>query len=429
MHEQRSEVVPGVGLQRVGARRVGLAVTGLIVAMIGVSILAALPVGPIHSLFTRPSPTARTRTPQAAALATSTSQPGAPASGLLPGEQLWPNGVSSLLFGINETYDYSDHNLENTPTAQQALKSAGFTLVRSFFSEQHMGWPSGHSLTTDADLELRFQAIENSGATCLGVLAVSGNSQYNSSLQFLDHVLTYAETSRPGPLRCQLWEYGNEPYGPMSMATYIARWSHDIAYLRARHPRAKFIGWVDSGPYTDHLQAFLRGVKSTGVLPDAVSYHDYPCYNSPDYPDTPSGAQACDKRIQQGGDGLPGYADCIRQIKQVVRQVLGRDLPVGITEWNVSPNFVNLVNGQLPLTVSPTYQPHFIQEMYAAMAAAHLDFATQFDAMSGAGEGGTASTPSGTIELSLDLIQSNGSPRPWLNAYLQTIAAYRSGRA
>lgn len=427
MRERQGRHWNGKGIRRIGAHQLGLALAGLIVVGLGMGLLAGTPLSLIHPLLatSHSGDTAAGQTE----ISTSPTSNATSSSGQLPGEQILPSGASSLLFGINETYDYSDHNLENTPAAQQALKSAGFTLVRTFFSEQHMGWPYGHSLTTDADLELRFQAIENAGATCLGVLAVSGSSQYNSSLAFLDHVLTYAETSQPGHIRCRLWEYGNEPYDNMSMATYIQRWSHDIAYLRARHPEMKFIGWVDSGPYTDHLKEFLQGVKQTGVLPDALSYHDYPCYHSPDYPDTPSGAQACDALIQQGGGGIPGYADMIRQIKQIIRQELGRDLPLGITEWNVSPNFVNEVNGQLPLTVSPTYQPHFIQEMYAAMVAAHLDFATEFDAMSGAGEGGTATTSSGQVELSLDLIQSDGTPRPWISAYQQTIASYRGGHA
>jgi hypothetical protein len=338
--------------------------------------------------------------------------------GALPGEQIWGNGVSSFLFGINDTYDWAGNNIENTPAAQQALKGAGFTLVRSFFSEQHIGWPLGHTLTTDADLELRFRAIESIGAQCLGVLAVSGDPQYDSSLQFLDHVLTYAETSKPGTTRCQIWEYGNEPYSNMSAAAYLQRWNHDIPILRAHHPNAKFVGLVDSGPYFDQIQAFLNGVKQSGVLPDAISYHDYPCYNSPDYIDTPADAQACDALITQGGSYLPSYSDRIRKVKQMIRATLGKDIPLGITEWNVSPNNVDMVNGHLPLTMSPTYQPHFIQEMYAAMAAAGLDFATEFDGMSGAGEGTAGS---------LDLIDGNNTPRPWIGTYQSTIASYRQG--
>jgi len=394
------------------ARRMGPALlAGLTVVVVGVSVVA-VPLGLFRALFSAPSGESQTA-----------GSSGTAGFDLLPGERLLPGGVSSLLFGINETYDYSDHNLENTPSAQQTLKATGFTLVRTFISAGNNGWPYDHAMTTDDDLERRFQAIENVGATCLGVLDLGDDP--SATLQFMDHVLTYAETSKSGKIRCRLWEYGNEPYTDVSMDTYVQRWSHDIAYLRLRHPEARFIGWVDSGPYPDRLQAFLEGVKRMGVLPDAVSYHDYPCYNDPDYADTASDAQACDATTQHGGD----YADTIREMKQVIRQTLGRDLPLGITEWNVSPSFVNLVNGRLPLTVSPRYQPHFIQEMYAAMAAAHLDFAAEFDAMSGAGVGGTATMPSGEVELSLDLIQYDGTPRPWISAYQRTIAAYESGRA
>jgi hypothetical protein len=402
MHARIQAAVRGLDAQLSPHRRLWLASLGLLVVILVVSVL----------VLVRPQ-----RHPAPTRLA----------EGPLPGEYIWPNGVSSLLFGINETYDYADANLENTPSAQQALKTAGFTLVRSFFSEQHIGWPSDHTVTTDADLEQRFQAIENVGATCLGVLAVSGDPQYDSSLQFLDHLLTYAETSKPGTARCRLWEYGNEPFGAMSVATYVQRWSHDVAYLRARHPEAKFIGWVDENPYPDRLQRVLDGMKSAGVLPDAISYHDYPCYNYPDYQDTASGAKACDAMIQQGGGGIPGFAERIAEVKQVVHDTLGRDLPVGVTEWNVSPNFVNLVDGKLPLSMSPTFQPHFIEEMYAAMVAAKLDFAAQFDAMSGACVGGTAEIAGSKVELSCDLIASDGTPRPWLGAYQSAISGYRQG--
>src|SRR5438874_3100235 len=48
--------------------------------------------------------------------AASTSRP------LVPGEQLWPTGASSLLYGINQSVDWSSKNLENTPAAQDILK-------------------------------------------------------------------------------------------------------------------------------------------------------------------------------------------------------------------------------------------------------------------------------------------------------------------
>jgi hypothetical protein len=167
---------------------------------------------------------------------------------------------------------------------------------------------------------------------------------------------------------------------------------------------------VISGPYISLIQTFLNGVKASGVLPDAISYHDYPCYASPDY--TIAQASTCDSQIN------PSYTNFILQVKAAVRNTLGRDLPVGITEWNVSPNFVNCVNGQPPLTVDPNYQPHYIHEMFAAMKAGGLDFATEFDAMSGAG--------AGTCGY-LDLLKSDGSGQPWTSTYTTEISAARAG--
>jgi hypothetical protein len=335
------------------------------------------------------------------------SAPQVPAAAALPGQQTWAKGVSSFIFGINQSFDWAGTNLENTPGAQQTLKQTGFTLIRTFFSEQHLGWPFHPGTTTDADLELRFQSLENSGGECLGVLYVADDAQFNSSLTFLDHVLTYAETSKPGRVRCRLWEYGNE-YG--NMATYLRRWNTDVPYLRRRHPGAKFIGPVLAGPYLDQMQAFLDGVKASGVLPDGISYHDYPCYKSPDYVDNALDAAACDALI------TPSYGQTITKVRDMVKRTLGRDLPVGITEWNVSPNFVNLVSGKIPLTISPTYQPHFIKEIYAAMEAGGLAFAAHYDAMCGCGVG-TAGA--------LDLFDPNGVARPWISAFRSEIAAAR----
>jgi len=337
----------------------------------------------------------------------STAAPAAESALSLPGEEAWHGGVSSLLFGINQSFDWAGSNLENTTAAQQLLKQTGFTLIRTFFSEQHQGWPVHKGPTTDGDLELRFQAIENSGAQCLGVLYVLDDPQFDSSLKFLDHVLTFAESSKPGVVRCRLWEYGNE-YG--NMTTYLKRWNHDIPYLRARHPEARFIGPVIAGPYVDQMQKFLDGVKASGVLPDAVSYHDYPCYKSPDYLDTAADAAACDAMIN------PQYASTIAEFRGMISTTLGKDVPLGITEWNVSPNFVNLVDGIRPLTVSPSYLPHFVREIYAAMSSGGLRFAAEYSAMCGCGVGSAGS---------LDLIDANGMPQPWAVDYRSVITAAR----
>lgn len=48
---------------------------------------------------------------------------------LLPGQQVWKQGVSSFLFGTNDTQEWADDNIETLPTVQQALKDAHFTLT------------------------------------------------------------------------------------------------------------------------------------------------------------------------------------------------------------------------------------------------------------------------------------------------------------
>src|SRR6266571_1596444 len=72
----------------------------------------------------------------------------------LPGQQRWKQGVSSFLFGTNDAYEWSSQNIQTQPAIQQALRRAGFTLIRSFFPDN----------ASDSTIEQRLQAIENSGA-------------------------------------------------------------------------------------------------------------------------------------------------------------------------------------------------------------------------------------------------------------------------
>jgi hypothetical protein len=45
-------------------------------------------------------------------------------NGSLPGQQIWKDGVSSFLFGTNDTQEWSDTNVETSPAIQKALKNA-----------------------------------------------------------------------------------------------------------------------------------------------------------------------------------------------------------------------------------------------------------------------------------------------------------------
>jgi lysophospholipase L1-like esterase len=308
-----------------------------------------------------------------AAVRAAASQPLKPLGALLPGEQLWSQGVSSLLFGTNDTYEWSPHNLETEAPIQQALRTAGFTLIRTFIPDK----------ASDTAIESRIQAIEHVGAQCLAVLTNIDD------VTFDEHVVRYLGA------RCLLYECGNEPsVQNISFAHYMRQWNSMVPLLRKANPAAKFIGpasyEVEGSPFT---RAFLEGVKQSGVWPDAVSAHWYPCFHLSE--------EECVPRASN-------IATLAGQLHTLIKSILGTDLPLGITEWNFSPEspapaYVNDAN----------FLRAFTRTALQAMAAARVAFACQFDAASYAAYGG------------LDLFDvSNDQPKPQFEAMRDLIASY-----
>jgi hypothetical protein len=273
---------------------------------------------------------------------------------LLPGQQIWKNGVSSYLFGTNDTQEWIANNVETNPTEQQALNNAHFTLMRTFFFDKSL--LDGHP-TTDAEIEQRLKTVENSGMNCLGVL----ESVYDPV--FVKHVVTYAGN------RCNLYEFGNEPdnSSQLNMQEYIQDWNSVVPQLRKINPHAKFIGPAVAD-YTQ-VQVFLENVKASGVLPDAISFHWYPCAGS----DTASSCLAKTSTFEQ----------VTTQVKKWVQDILGQNLPVGITEWNYNADNPPTSYGQDPMFIT-----QFSISALDSMIRSGLNFANQFDAASDAGSGG-----------------------------------------
>ncbi len=270
------------------------------------------------------------------------------AQSVLPGQKIWKKNVSSFLFGTNDTYEWSPNNIQTQPKIQQALRNANFTLMRTFFPDK----------ANDTDIMKRVQTIENSGAQCLGVITNIFNTSFNQ------HLITFLGA------RCLLYEFGNEPdLNNIPIQSYLQQWNKDIPVLRHINPNARFIGPVT---YTDqgnhgYMQSFLAGVATSKVLPDAISFHWYPCYN-----DT---KEACLAKAAT-------YSQVAQGVRSLVRLTLGKDLPVGISEWNYDP-------GNPP----PAYgdDPQFINEFTAAALQSMIEggvaFACQFDAASYSGYG------------------------------------------
>jgi len=322
-------------------------------------------------------------------------------SSLLPGQQIWKSNVSSFLFGSNDTQEWVSDNVETNPSIQQALKDAHFTLLRTFFFDRSL--LDGHP-TTDAEIESRLKAIENAGMICLGVLEPILDPT------FIKHVVAYAGD------RCNIYEFGNEPdnSSKLDMLEYIQHWNNLVPQLRKINHEAKFIGPV----VADYKQVrpFLENVKASGVLPDAVSFHWYPCVES-------DRTSSCLSKTST-------FAQVTTQVKEWVRDILGKDLPVGITEWNYNADNPPASYGQ-----DPEFMRQFSISALSSMIQAGLSFATQFDAASGAGSGGldmfdiVSKQPKPQYFAIISLIdqympQSSPSPTNTVSAFLPSIFAY-----
>jgi hypothetical protein len=294
-------------------------------------------------------------------------------SALLPGEQVWRQGVSSLLFGTNDTQEWQPRNIETQPTIQQALRTAGFTLVRTFFPDN----------AADAVIEQRISTIERIGASCLGVLP----SIFNAADDL--HLVKYLGR------RCLLYEFGNEPdYTGIPWNFYLAQWNKIIPQLRRVNPQARFIGPVLAYTNSTYLINFLDGVKLSRVLPDALSIHWYPCW------------KISQSRCMAQADGISGEVQSVRSIAQII---LGRSLPIGVTEWNFDPG-----NPPASYGDNSDFITRFSEAALLSMIHSKVAFACQFDAASYAGYG----------HLDLFNVQNN-QPKPQFYAIEHLIELYK----
>jgi hypothetical protein len=283
---------------------------------------------------------------------------------LLPGEQIWPQGVSSLLFGANDgSWQWSPNNLGNSPAISATVRKAGITVIRS-------------SLTA-SDALARVSAIEAAGAQCLGILSPTDAQQV---VQMLGK-------------RCMMYEWMNEPdHNLLTAAAYASSWNQNIPALRAINPKAIFIGPVVASPNLAYIQQFLTLAKQAGNIPDAVSFHMYPC--------TDQTIATCPAHI--ASIGLHAS-----QIEATVSAVLGYTLPLALTEWNYSwkPN-------QTPQ--NDPFIKTFTALSFDVMVQAGIRMATQYDLASDAGGG------------SLDMVDpKTGQAFPQLDAVKQAIQKYQ----
>jgi len=254
---------------------------------------------------------------------------GSSAAPLLPGETLW-NGVPSFNFGANDGVNWDTHyNMDTGPDAtpiQSALKAAGMPIIRAWFFQNSL--VDNHALS-DAEQLQKWQAVANSGAVCFANLPTGNSVAYDL------HLVTLLKG------KCELYEVMNEPdIEGVNSTQYLAFWNSFVPQARAIDPNAKFGGPADynnqgnecsytSGGSTCFLQKVMIGMQASGVLPDFVTYHWYPCWNN--------SASQC---LALAGS----FASAAQQVIGWVQQIFGKALPVLCSEWNADPGNPTFMN-------------------------------------------------------------------------------------
>jgi hypothetical protein len=313
---------------------------------------------------------------------------------LLPGQRL-VNGVSNFIFGTNLGNQVSPNGVLVTPAIQAKVKACGMQIMRCFANFNK----------DNSYVDEQVAAAQACGCQILFVLSLlTANQTANQNL------ITYLGS------KCLMYEYGNEPNGSakgfMSGSGYYngvtngtgiyTGWGTGVPALRA----VAQAGTAFMGPTITYRAGALDGqfitdwitlCNNSGVpaqIPDAVSFHHYPCTAFPNQANAPDGTI---------------FASDFTIVDNAVRGVLGHSLPIAITEWNVS-------GGTPPQSyaLDPTFATPWVHHAMDTFVSSGYAMACQFEAGTGEGAGG------------LDLIQATvaGFPpgpdyQPIFDKYLQ----------
>jgi hypothetical protein len=292
------------------------------------------------------------------------------------------NGVSAYIFGSSIGEDFATHTTRNTPQLQSLAKSAGITIMRCAI-------PAG---SKDSVIDQTASACAAIGADMLVILSYKGGLTWNQ------HLVSYLGN------RCLLYEFSNEPdiaSPSISWQSYLSAWNNTIPKLRAINGGAAFIGPA-LGVFSNrdsYLKPWLQGCVASGVLPDGISFHIYPC--------TGMGSSAtCNTKSG-------GFASSATTMNALVTSVVGHTLPLCLTEWNIDAND----NPQ-----SYTQDASFVEPWYASaldsMVSGGYAIANQFTFASGSANG------------KLDLVNcSTFKPRPGYATLVTKTAQYLGGLA
>jgi hypothetical protein len=317
---------------------------------------------------------------------------------LLPGEVLW-SGVPSYLFGSNDPYNYAGPDgFNHQASMQAAVKAAHIPLIRGWFEQ--VDETDHKTPITDARQLLIVNAIHNAGGVCLANLTQPATEAFDL------HLVSLLKG------KCELYEVMNEPdlsgvWPPaVSESNYLAFWNSFVPKARALDPNAKFGGpttAIESGMNGTYMRTILDGMKTSGVLPDFITFHWYTCYSE-------TAAQCL-------AETEPWFASIGKTLVSWVRQDFpGKATPVGLTEWNANAAGGGYMNND-------AWMAQYMRAALTGLEANHyLSFATQYDLGSYSCYGSCD-----LFNIYATPTAAAGTPRPEFTTLAGEIARLRSG--
>jgi hypothetical protein len=200
-------------------------------------------------------------------------------------------------------------------------------------------------------------------------------------------VVRYANVEKGYGIR--YWAIGNEPSlfeaggHPWNATAFSEEWRKFAEAMKAVDPSIlllgpethQFTGTPDVDPVDSQGNDWLRTFLAiNGDLVDVVTVHRYPFPNTPErLPATIEGLRA----------DAPRWTEIAQNLRAVTREITGRDLPIGITEFN--SHWSQATQGEA--TPDSHFSAIWLGDILGRLLVERVEFLTQFLLVSGPDNG------------------------------------------
>ncbi len=214
--------------------------------------------------------------------------------------------ISPLLFGTNMAlFHDNDEPILNSPAIRQTLKNIGVRIIRM---------PTRSTLNPQTEVNAA-QAIKGIGAVPLIII---NGPEFKSAPLLESDMKTLGLLTPVFGKEPIYFEFGNESdLNGVNATQYASAWNLVIPSLKESFPTARFIAPDNYQFSRRYLKTFLQLAQPR---PDGISWHEYTCSVN-------WSAAFCLSLL----DTWPVH---FAQARAAMREAIGTELPIWITEWN-----------------------------------------------------------------------------------------------